>query len=139
MRNPLSFLELGPLDGSVPSARLHARLVLQAYGFEKGFIERAELLVSELVTNAVHASQALATLVPSPIRLWLEAEGDRVTIIVWDADPRGPVCKTDVPVDAEGGRGLLLVEVMSERWGWTATPDRGGKSVWCIVGPETVE
>jgi hypothetical protein len=60
-------------------------------------------------------------------------------IVVWDANPQGPVCKTDVPVDAEGGRGLLLVDVMSERWGWTATADRGGKSVWCIVGPEIVE
>jgi anti-sigma regulatory factor (Ser/Thr protein kinase) len=136
MRDPVSFLELGPLDNAVPSARL----VVQAWGFDDGFIERAELLVSELVTNAVYASQPLATPVPSPIRLWLKPEGDRITVVVWDANPHEPVRRTDVPADAEGGRGLLLVDVMSEQWGCTfATPDRGGKSVWCIVGPETVE
>ena len=47
MQDPVSFLELGPLEGAVPGARLHARLVVQAWGFDDGFIERAELLVSD--------------------------------------------------------------------------------------------
>lgn len=98
-----------------------------------------ELLASELVTNAVLASQALHTDRPSPVYAWLRADGDQVTVAVWDASPELPVREADVPADAEGGRGLALVEAMSKRWGCTTTPHIGGKSVWCIVAPETTE
>src|SRR5262249_24745318 len=52
-----SFLELGALAGAVPSARLHARLVLQEWGIA-ALSDDTELLVSELVTNGVRASRA---------------------------------------------------------------------------------
>lgn len=136
-RSPVSHLELGPLASAVPSARVHARLVVQEWGFGGEFVEVVELLVSELTTNAVLASQALKTFLPSPIHLWLKPDHQRVTAVVWDGNPGPPVLKEDVPVDAEGGRGLLLVQVMSERWGWTPTPDSGGKSVWCIVAQKS--
>jgi len=51
-----------------------------------------------------------------------------MVIEVWDAAPGKPVpARTDDP-DAEGGRGLLLVEALSSGWGWYATPY--GKTVW---------
>jgi anti-sigma regulatory factor (Ser/Thr protein kinase) len=140
--SPLSHLELGPLDSAVPSARLHARLVLQGWGFPDEFTQTVELLVSEFVTNAVFASQALLASqvarepVPTPIHLWMRADGDQVTVTVWDANPQLPERTDDVSADAEGGRGLLLVEALSERWGCTETPHLGGKSVWCIVVPK---
>src|SRR5208282_6845994 len=50
-----SFLELGALAGAVPCARLHARHVLWEWGLN-GLAPDSELLVSELVTNAVKAT-----------------------------------------------------------------------------------
>jgi hypothetical protein len=47
-----SYLELGALPTAVPCARLHARHLLWEWGLN-GLAADAELLVSELVTNAV--------------------------------------------------------------------------------------
>src|SRR5215471_11949075 len=52
-----SFLELGAYPGAVPCARLHATAVMWEWGLSIG--ESVELLVSEIVTNAIHASSAL--------------------------------------------------------------------------------
>ena len=55
---PLSTcLPLGALPGATPCARLHARAVLAEWGLRE-LAEEAELIVSELVTNAVRASTA---------------------------------------------------------------------------------
>ena len=55
---PLSTsLPLGALPGATPCARLHARAVLHEWGLDD-LAEAAELIVSELVTNAVRASTA---------------------------------------------------------------------------------
>ena len=55
---PLSTsLPLGALPGATPCARLHARVVLTEWGLGE-LAEAAELIVSELVTNAVRASTA---------------------------------------------------------------------------------
>ena len=51
----LSYLELGALPTAVPCARLHARHVLWEGGLN-GLAPDSELLVSELVTNAVNAT-----------------------------------------------------------------------------------
>jgi anti-sigma regulatory factor (Ser/Thr protein kinase) len=124
------FLELGALVSAVPCARLHVRQVLWEWGLASHG-ESAELLVSELVTNAVMAAQALAQ--ASSVRLWLLSDRAQVLILVWDASPQPPV-RTDASGTAENGRGLMLVEAISERWDWYAmqAPD-GGKVVWALL------
>ena len=124
-----SALELGALPGAVPSARLHARHVLREWGLT-AVSEDAELLVSELVTNAVHASQSMEWIFP--VRLRLLSDRTQVLILVSDANPRPPI-RADAGEDDESGRGLVLVETFSERWGWHATPETAGKVVWCLV------
>ncbi len=37
-------------------------------------------------------------------------------------------------VDATNGRGLELVELLCDRWGWY--PDGSGKRVWCEISPD---
>lgn len=130
-----SFLELGALDGAVPSARLHARHVVWEWGLA-ALADDTELVVSELVTNGVQASRAMTH---AAIRLWLASDRLRVLICVWDASPQPPV-RMDADEDAEHGRGLLLVEALSERWGWfPAEPDGAspaghqGKFVWAVM------
>ena len=130
-----SFLELGALRGAVPFARLHARRVTWEWGLA-ALGEDIELLVSELVTNAVRASGAPGN--ATPVRLWLLSDGARVLIMVWDARDQPPV-RVDADQDAESGRGLLLVEAISRRWSWYATPEPGGKVVWALSAPEVNE
>jgi len=127
-----SHLELGALPTAVPCARLHARQMLWEWGLD-GLSETAELLVSELVTNAVKATAGQD--LPLPVRLRLSSDKDRLLIEVWDADPRPPILPgledDGTPSAAqEGGRGLFLVATLSHRWNWYAPPEWDGKVVW---------
>jgi hypothetical protein len=110
-----SFLELGALPGAVPCARLHARHVLWEWGLAS-LADSTELLVSEMVTNAVQVSRAMAQ---AAVRLWLVSDQAQVMVLAWDASPLPPV-RADPGEDAENGRGLLLVDAISEQWGWTS-------------------
>jgi anti-sigma regulatory factor (Ser/Thr protein kinase)/anti-anti-sigma regulatory factor len=87
-------------------------------------MERAVLLANELVTNAVvHAG--------TDVRLRLELRGDRLHIAVRDDNPR--LLRLVMPdSEAEGGRGLWLVEQLARAWGVNPHPD-GGKVVWCVL------
>ena len=123
-----SFLELGAFPGAVPCARLHARQMLWEWRLT-GLSDIAELLISELVTNAVQISCANAQ--TTPVRLWMMANPTRVLILVWDSSPRPPV-RMSTSQDDENGRGLLLVETLSARWDWYFLPQHNaGKVVWC--------
>src|SRR5712692_4468729 len=82
------FLELGALPGAVPCARHYARHALREWALA-GLCDDAEMVVSELVTNAICAVQALGH-APS-VRLWLLADQAQVLILVWDASPELPV------------------------------------------------
>lgn len=123
-------LELGALLGAVPCARLHAKQVLWEWGLS-GRSESVELLVSELLTNAVHASRPVAP--PRIVRLWLLSDRTRVLTLVWDANPKPPM-RLEITEDAEQGRGLLLVDSISDRWDWYVPLDIGGKVVWSLCG-----
>jgi hypothetical protein len=120
-----SFLELGALPSAVPCARYHCRQVLWEWRLT-GLAHSAELLVSDsLVTNAITASRSAGS--DSPVRLWLLSDAAQVLIVVWDASPLLPA-RADVSAEAEAGRGLLLVEMISDQWGTCATPPCGKRS-----------
>ena len=124
-----SHLELGALPGAVACARLHARHVLWEWGLSS-FSENAELLVSELVTNAVEASHS-AEQIP-PVRLWLSSDRSRLLIRVQDTS-RYPPSLARADDDDERGRGLLIVDAISTRWGWDTKDDHSGKTVWALM------
>jgi anti-sigma regulatory factor (Ser/Thr protein kinase)/ABC-type transporter Mla MlaB component len=86
----------------------------------------AELLITELVVNAIVHGAAPITARAAVLRRYLHlAVGDRAA-----AMPRlvGPHEQ-----DGEGGRGLMIVEALTIAWG--ATPRRDGKVVWCTLRP----
>jgi anti-sigma regulatory factor (Ser/Thr protein kinase) len=109
---PRTHLELAALPSAVPCARLHARSVAIEWGLAD-LADTVELVTSELITNGVRASAGLA--VPL-VRLWTEASGAAsITVYVWDASTELPV-RADGSPDDEGGRGLMLVDALTDRW-----------------------
>ena len=125
---PLStVLVLGPLPGAVPCARLHARLVAAEWSLDR-LSGTAELLVSELVTNAVRISAQMPA--RPPVRLHLRSDGTRLLVLVTDASPLPPIRKDAAPGE-ESGRGLMLVQELSDRWGWTSRRDE--KTCWFLL------
>jgi len=125
-----SFLEFGALPGAVPCARLHARQLLWEWGLA-ALTDSTELVVSELVTNAIQASRAAG--LATPVRLWLLSDKAQVLVLVWDASPHPPV-QADISDETENGRGLLLVEAVSQEWAWYfPAAEEGGKYVWAQI------
>lgn len=75
--------------------------------------------MSEITTNAVQITQADGR--DTQVRRWLLAGQTRLLILVRDASPLPPV-RRNTSGDAENGRGLLLAETLSTRWGFFAGP-----------------
>jgi hypothetical protein len=137
-----SYLHLGALPGAVPCARLHAKLVLWEWHLDH-LVETSELLVSEIITNAIRASAGLADSqdagrqaggLPS-VWLWLAADRRNVLIQVWDGNHETPTCR-NVGGEAESGRGLMLVQRLSAQWGSYTPEGWSGKVVWALVTEE---
>jgi hypothetical protein len=123
---------LGALPTAVACARLHAHQILWEWDMP-GVADTAELLISELVANGLKASWATGW--NPPVWLGLAASPPSLLIEVWDGNehpPAPPVLDDDVPdLDGEGGRGLFLVEALSQGWGWYPTRNPLGKVTWC--------
>ncbi|AKN72984.1 MULTISPECIES: ATP-binding protein [Streptomyces] len=111
---------------AVPEARRALRDLLRHWG-KPGRSEIAELLTSELVTNAlVHTDDdAVLTAVVDDGGLHVE---------VRDFVARSPEPRTPDPDGDTHGRGLVLVESLADAWG--VRPHGVGKSVWFELGAE---
>jgi two-component sensor histidine kinase len=95
--------------------------------------EAAELVVSELVTNALrHGVPSARRLAGEhPVRLKLLAQAPFVMCMVSDPGAEIPVLR-EPDLASESGRGLRVVEACSVRWGWHLL-DEGGKIVWALL------
>ncbi|MFD3540817.1 SpoIIE family protein phosphatase [Streptomyces sp. NPDC058662] len=109
-----------PSDPSVVSlARRQTTEQLTAWGLdEAAFV--TELLVSELVTNAIRYGEP-------PVQLRLIHEKSTLICEVSDASSTAPHMRRARIFD-EGGRGLLLVAQLAQRWGTRHAPV--GKTIW---------
>lgn len=183
------YLELPVHPSAASQARLHVRAMLALWRMD-GLADTAELVVSELVTNAVKAGrdvgaaaggdvladakadhatghtpprharchQTHPTHQPHPthpthqshqghqgrpgsrrrrchrIGLDVYRSGALVVVEVWDPSRTPPTLK-NASLDEEGGRGLMLVDVLAEKWGYR-WPVPGGKVVWCALAAD---
>ena len=117
-------LLLDPEPGAVRAARQFVTSRLG--GMDDDALSSVELVVSELVTNAVlHAGTA--------VRLQLWWERDVVRVEVADGDAQQPAAKR-YSLEAGTGRGLGLVDALAREWG--VYPSEGGKTVWAEVALE---
>ncbi|MET4669148.1 ATP-binding protein [Streptomyces sp. PvR018] len=127
-------LRLAAVPSAVSCSRMFIRQTLQQWKVPD-YIDVAELVVSELVTNAV-----VATGVTEPKPEWTAVRAEhvlgvqlriidtRLYVEVWDRSTDAPVRKHPDD-DAEGGRGLVLIEAMTEQWD-VYQSEAGGKVVW---------
>jgi len=105
----------------VTRARRITRQALEGWGLGR-IADDAALIVSELMTNAVSAAPA------ADVALYLAADTDRLTLLVWDASPDLPA-RHQHDGDAVSGRGLEIIGALADRWGsWGSVA--GGKVVW---------
>ncbi|TWF83330.1 anti-sigma regulatory factor (Ser/Thr protein kinase) [Streptomyces capillispiralis] len=89
----------------------------------------AALVMTELAANAVtHAAPRCAG--APDVRLGFRLEPAHLLLTVSDPDDHAPVLAPGAGSDLEEhGRGLCIVDALSEAWGWTPTPP-AGKTVW---------
>ncbi|GHJ32997.1 hypothetical protein TPA0910_74300 [Streptomyces hygroscopicus subsp. sporocinereus] len=125
-------LRMIAMPSAVACSRMFVQHTLTRWQLED-LAETTTLIMSELVTNAVKASG-----ITDPKREQVKAEhviGIQLRAIdaslyaeVWDRTEAAPVRKNPT-LDAESGRGLLLVELLAKQWN-IFRPSVGGKVVW---------
>ena len=124
-----------PLSPELQSGRAARRLTrstLRDWGLTQ-LAEDAEAIVGELVANAVtHGCALVQDCTPAGENLCLRLllEGDLICAVL---DPSSAAPALQAPGDAgEAGRGLHIVDALSDVWGWSPVAGRG-KAVWAIL------
>lgn len=113
-----------PMDSTSPAM---ARRFAKSAGCTEHALELLDdalLLISELVTNSIlHGGP--------PIVLAIECEEEGLHVRVRDGSPVAPVQRTATE-DDESGRGISLVQLISDTWGVEPVADRlgSGKEIW---------
>lgn len=102
---------------------------LRAFGVDPVVVDEAEIVISELVTNAVRHAKPLAD---GKIRVSWSVRGSVVEIDVTDGG--GPTTPRPAPrsVWSAGGRGLRIVGSLAHEWG--VRENSSGNTVWASMG-----
>ncbi|MEW1956907.1 ATP-binding SpoIIE family protein phosphatase [Kineococcus sp. NPDC059986] len=120
-------LWLPPDIRAVAAAREFLRERLTAWSTDE-LLDEAELVLSELVTNAlVHTGGGAG------VALRFDGADRRLRIAVQDSSTRSPHGR-DAPPDALGGRGLAIVDAVADAWGVEVAEH--GKTVWADLAVE---
>lgn len=125
---PLSHITppIRAMDQSPGMMRPYVRAILAEWDMHAAQ-DTAELIVSELVTNVYRAAAQSAADDTPVFRLGLFTDRRALVIEVFDTVPGEPEPRA-AGDDGEDGRGLMIVEALSERWGTRRFPN--GKAVW---------
>ncbi|MDX6227479.1 MAG: hypothetical protein QOI76_869 [Frankiales bacterium] len=119
-------VELPAEAGSAAAARAAVRSLLAGLpgpGVEQQAVDRVILLTSEVVTNAIlHAR--------TRVRVTAEVVDGQVLVRVYDS-LQLPPRRRAYRADAGTGRGMQLVEALSDEWGVEQTS--AGKYVWFAI------
>jgi anti-sigma regulatory factor (Ser/Thr protein kinase) len=94
-------------------------------GIDHELADSIAVMVSELVTNSVrHAA--------SEFTVAIERDDEHIRVAVSDLGEQRPSLRNPEPTE-QSGRGLQIVNALSDDWGVAATPGRTGKTVWFVV------
>jgi anti-sigma regulatory factor (Ser/Thr protein kinase) len=108
------------------SARLRSLLwtTFACWECDSQRLDDAALVLSELVGNAVRHAEG------ATLQVRLRRTEDVLRIAVHDGSPARPAPR-QASFEDENGRGMLIIEALSHRWGWE--PLATGKVVWADV------
>ena len=109
---------LPSIPESVPIARFHIRAALSFHQLDE-YADDAAIITSELVTNAIQHVRGDGT--------------GTVGVTLARTRTEGPVTRT-TPDGSERGRGLRIVDELSDCWGWN--PEDGGKAVYAVLAKQ---
>ncbi|MBB1245251.1 ATP-binding protein [Streptomyces durbertensis] len=128
-------MTLRPVPESVPTARRWFRKLLEPHAPDGGpcwtrALEDSLLMMSELVTNAVLHPRSQDSRWRVRVEWW--REGTRLRVAVHSPGPPEAVRMRPATEDATGGRGLLLVDALADRW-WVVASRYGGTAVTFVV------
>jgi len=126
VRRPLR-LSLAAGPAAAAEARSHVRAAIDAWGVPVDPYVAA-LLTSELVANAIRYEAG------ETVKLFVTCSCGHLRVYVHDTSRSWPV-QIEAPVDADAGRGLMLVASLSTDWGYYRTP--AGKAVYFTLALET--
>ena len=119
---------------SARAARRLTRSTLRDWGLGT-LTDDAEAIVGEFVANAVtHAAELAAEgrrVGPDNLGLRLLRRTGEIMCAVLDPSDVAPILKTPGSAE-ESGRGLQMVDTLSDVWGWSPVAGRG-KAVWAIL------
>lgn len=110
-------------------ARSVTRTFLAVNG-ARSISDNAEIVISELVTNAITVSRIITPAPPISLRLTISR--DSVLTEIWDHDQDHVPVRKEPDFISESGRGLNIVDELSDDWGWF--PLQSGKAVWARFG-----
>jgi anti-sigma regulatory factor (Ser/Thr protein kinase) len=123
--------DLHPRPESAAEARALVRGTLRCWDMTR-LADDAEAIAAELAANAIAVARQPQDNRYPAIIIGLHDRPPELRIYVWDNGPRQPR-KADAADNAETGRGLAIVEALSNAWGWYPTPESGGKVVWAAL------
>jgi hypothetical protein len=120
---------LRPNLGSPKTARDFTKRTLTTWNIDELYND-VSVVVSELVTNALcHGLHDVSySALARPIQLVLQARENRMLAAVIDPSDKTPALGSSKQI-TETGRGLRIIAVMSDAWGWVPFAS-GGKAVW---------
>lgn len=130
-QHPGYSLTLANAPETAAEARRLVRTAYQAWGVEEDYADTAQVVISELVANAVRHTRGpcIRVIIEHPLP-------DRLLLAVVDKCRDLPCMRTPNVGDLRG-RGLLLVDALADNWGSTRLP--WGKRVWAQLAVKTEE
>jgi anti-sigma regulatory factor (Ser/Thr protein kinase) len=124
---------LGAIDTAPRTARATLRECLSQWKLAH-LQDDAELILDELVVNAVAASRQAAAQgeAPAAITVKIAVERRELLLQAWDPDPVPPPIDYLPGLWDESGRGLLIIKTLAHGWG-TTPGTNGGKHVFATL------
>ena len=114
---------------SVAEVRKEVVEDLHGHGVTPAVIDEAEIVVSELVSNAIRHARPLAD---GTLRVHWKVKAGVVEVEVTDGGSESTPRPAPRTIWAPSGRGLRIVRSLAHEWG--VTEDRNGSTVWASLG-----
>ncbi|WP_462203533.1 ATP-binding protein [Frankia sp. CcWB3] len=112
-------------------ARQAAAGLLEGWGLTD-LLDTTALLISELITNAVRATESSGGNLRSIVSMRISWAARSLIIEIWDRNPKPPELQVQY-LDRESGRGLHIVEALSLAAAYYPSPTGVGKVTWCQI------